>query len=56
MPHFSTIGEKKVNKYIGTEVEIRDTKDGLSTTGSMYQYMSFTGPDGGFIPLVERGV
>ncbi len=56
MPHFSTIGEKKVNKYIGTEVDIRDTKDGLSTTGSMYQYMSFTGPDGGFIPLVEREV
>jgi len=56
MPHLSTIEEKKVNKYIGTAVDIRDTKGGLSTTGSMYQYMSFTGPDGGFVLLVKRSV
>ena len=56
MPHFSTIAEKKVKKYIGTENDIRSTTGDLDSQGSLYQYMSFTAPDGSAIPLVERHV
>lgn len=56
VPHFSTVGEKKVKKYVGTETDIRTTSGDMETKGSSYQYMSFTAPDGSFIPLNERSV
>ncbi len=56
MPHFSVIAEKKVQKYVGAENDIRSTIGDLDSQGSLYQYMSFTSLDGETIPLVNRSV
>lgn len=56
MPHFSVIGEKKTNKYIGVENEVRDTKGDLTTQGNLYQYSTVHALDGSLIPLAKREV
>jgi len=56
VPHFSAISEIKISKYIGTENDIRSTSGDLTSKGSMYQYKSFSGLNGEFIPMVMRDV